>query len=84
MVITDDHELNQWHHLKIERRSTGLPDNKCFTIVHVNFNHVGRVIDDCGSLISGHSATEINVYGGVYDSSAKVSGTIDSIRFVWL
>ena len=84
MIISGDFGFNQWHHLKIERRSTGLPDNKCSTTVHVNFNQFREVIGRCGSLTSEHSATEMNVYASYDGSSGTVSGTIDSIRFVWL
>ena len=84
VYIYDDFGLNQWHHLKIERRSTGLPDNKCSTRVHVNFKQVKEVINDCGSLVSYHAYTEMEVYASCADSCNSVSGTIDSIRFVWL
>ena len=74
-------ELNQWHHLKIERRSTGHPDNKCSTTIHVNFNQIFEKVTDCGS----YSATETELYASCADSCPyTVSGVIDSMRFVWL
>ena len=78
-----DLKLNQWHHLKIERRSTGHPDNKCSTTLHVNFNQIFEKITDCGS----YSATETELYASCADSSCRyhsVSGLVDSMRFVWL
>ena len=76
-----DFELNQWYYLKIERRSTGHPDNKCSTTFHVDFNQIFEKVTDCGS----YSATETELYASCASSSCdSVSGLIDSMRFVWL
>ena len=76
-----DFELNQWYYLKIERRSTGHPDNKCSTTFHVNFNQIWERVTDCGS----YSATETELYASCPGSSClSVSGLVDSMRFVWL
>ena len=74
-------ELNQWYHLKIEKRSTGHPDNKCSTTFHVDFNQIFEKVTDCGS----YSATETELYASCASYSClSVSGLVDSMRFVWL
>ena len=76
-------EFKKWHYFKIERRSTGHPDNKCSTTVHVNFNQIMEKITDCGS----YSATETELYASCVDCCPyckSVSGLVDSMRFVWL
>ena len=76
-----DLNLNQYHYLKIERRSIGYPGNKCSTTFHVNFNQIFEKVTDCGS----YSATETELYASCADSSCRsVSGLVDSMRFVWL
>ena len=76
-----DFELNQWYYLKIERRSTGHPDNKCSTTIHVDFNQILEKVTDCGS----YSATETELYASCASYSClSVSGVVDSMRFVWL
>ena len=83
-----DFELNQWYYLKIERRSTGHPDNKCSTTFHVNLNQIMEKITDCGIYL--YSATETEVYASCAGSNCtcswcdSVSGLVDSMRFVWL
>ena len=82
-----DLELNQWHYLKIEKRSTGHSDNKCSFTFHLNFNKIFEKVTYCGS----YSTTETELYAScadflrsLYASCRSVSGRVDSMRFVWL
>ena len=76
-----DLELNQWYHFKIEKRSSGQPDNKCSFTTHLNFNQIFEQVINCGS----YSATETELYAGCWNPLCKsASGLVDSMRFVWL